>query len=190
MNLVFWWLLLVYSMRLGRTFGGVWGGRLAVALVACDPNLLGHASLATTDMLLVACMLVFVYHFYHCYRPDAGILRAAYSCLACCTVWALTAKASGAGVRSAGDARTRTMEPQAKAGTLHPASGQFRSAARSPTLWHATYQFRKDYIAIGFIGLVTLFVYCGSDWGTEPTFIKWTDGLPEGDLERGVMTPP
>ena len=27
-NLTFWWLLLVYAMRLGRTFGGAWAGRL------------------------------------------------------------------------------------------------------------------------------------------------------------------
>src|SRR5262245_38615233 len=64
-NLVFWWLLLAYAMRLGRTFGGAWGGRLAVALAACDPNLLGHASLATTDIAIVACLLVLVYHFWH-----------------------------------------------------------------------------------------------------------------------------
>ena len=49
--------MLLYAMRLGRTFGGAWGGRLAVALVACDPNLLGHAALATTDIALVACMI-------------------------------------------------------------------------------------------------------------------------------------
>jgi hypothetical protein len=55
-------------------------------------------------------------------------------------------------------------------------------------LWHATYQFRKDLVAIGAIGFATVFVYCGSDWGTEPTFIKWADGLPEGDLKH-VMTP-
>src|SRR5205085_1266502 len=74
-NLVFWWLLLAYAMRLGRTFGGAWGGRLAVALVACDPNLLGHAALATTDIALVACMMVLVYHFCHYYRPEAGWKR-------------------------------------------------------------------------------------------------------------------
>jgi hypothetical protein len=184
-NLVFWWLLLVYTMRLGRTFGGSWGGRLAVALVACDPNFLGHAALATTDIALVACMLVLVYHFYHCYRPDAGYARRVlvpgllYGL-------ALTAKASAL-----------AFGPQvmlvlalwnlAKAGALTPPEG---SSLRGKLVywWHATYQFRKDIIAIGFIGMATLFIYCGCDWGTEPTFIKWTDGLPEGDLKH-VMTP-
>jgi hypothetical protein len=185
MNLVFWWLLLVYSMRLGRTFGGAWGGRLAVAFVACDPNLLGHAALATTDIALVACMLVFIYHFYHCYQPDAGWRRRVlvpgllYGL-------ALTAKASAL-----------AFVPQvmlvlglwnlAKAGVLTPPAGS-SLRGKIAHLWHSTYQFRKDFIAIGLIGMATLFIYCGSDWGTEPTFIKWADGLPDGDLKR-VMTP-
>ncbi len=33
-----------------------------------------------------------------------------------------------------------------------------------------------------------VFAFCGCDWGTEPTFIKWADGLPEGDLKQ-VMVP-
>src|SRR5262245_45173829 len=64
-NLVFWWSLLGYAMRLGRTFGGPWAGRLAVALPACDPNLLGHASLATTDIAIVACVLMLIFHYWH-----------------------------------------------------------------------------------------------------------------------------
>src|SRR5262245_60128488 len=77
-NLVFWWLLLLYTMRLGRTFGGTWGGRIAVALVACDPNFLGHAALATTDIALVAGMLALIYHFHHGYQPGAGLVRRVF----------------------------------------------------------------------------------------------------------------
>src|SRR5947209_6991286 len=43
MNLVFWWLLLVYGMLVARTFGGDWAGRFAVVLIATEPSLLGHA---------------------------------------------------------------------------------------------------------------------------------------------------
>lgn len=184
-NLVFWWLLLGYTMRLGRTFGGVWGGRLAVALVACDPNLLGHASLATTDIALVACMLVLIYHFYHGYRPDAGFARRVLVPGVLYGV-ALTAKASAL-----------AFGPQAmlvlglwnlaRAGALTAPEGS-SPRAKLVHLWHATYQFRKDLLAIGLIGLAVLFGYCGCDWGTEPTFIKWADGLPEGSLKE-VMTP-
>lgn len=184
-NLTFWWLLLVYTMRLGRTFGGAWGGRLAVALVACDPNLLGHASLATTDIALVACMLVLVYHFHHGYQPGAG--------------WRRRVLVPGVlyGVALSAKASALAFGPQAmlvlglwnlaKAGTLAaPAGSSLRGKLLH--LWHATYQFRKDLVAIGLIGFVTLFAYCGCDWGTEPTFIKWADGLPDGDLKR-TMTP-
>jgi hypothetical protein len=184
-NLVYWWLVLVYTMRLGRTFGGAWGGRLAVALLACDPNLLGHAALATTDIPIVACMLVLIYHFYHCYRPDAPWKRRVLVPGVLYGV-ALTAKASAL-----------AFGPQAmlvlglwnlaKAGALTAPAG---SSLRGKLVywWHATYQFRKDLVAIGLIGLAVTFAYCGSDWGTEPTFIKWADGLPEGDL-KSVMTP-
>ncbi len=184
-NLIFWWLLLVYTMRLGRTFGGAWGGRLAVALVACDPNLLGHAALATTDIAIVACMMVLVYHFHHCYHPDAGWKRRV---LVPGVLYglALTAKASALAFGPQA-MLVLGLWTLAKTGVLTPPEG---SSLRGKIvyLWHATFQFRKDLFAIGLIGIGVLFAYCGSDWGTEPTFIKWADGLPEGDLKT-VMTP-
>jgi hypothetical protein len=184
-NLVFWWLLLVYTLLLGRTFGGIWGGRIAVALVACEPNLLAHAALATTDIALVACMMVLIYHFYHHYHPTASWRRRVvvpgllYGL-------ALSAKASAL-----------AFGPQAmvvlgvwnlaQAGVLtSPAGRSYCQKIRH--FWHATYQFRKDIIAIGLIGFVFLFAYCGCDWSTEPTFIKWANQLPDGPLKR-VMLP-
>ncbi len=53
----FVWILLWSAWRLGALYGGTWGGRLAVALVACEPILLGHASLATTDLAFTACLV-------------------------------------------------------------------------------------------------------------------------------------
>jgi hypothetical protein len=61
--LAFWWLLLVYGWLAGRELTGPWGGRLAVAWLACEPNLLAHASLATTDIAVSACLLALAYHF-------------------------------------------------------------------------------------------------------------------------------
>lgn len=184
-NLAFWWLLLAYAMRLGRAFGGAWGGRLAVALVACDPNLLGHAALATTDIALVAFMLVLVYHFYYCYRPGAS--------------WKRRVLVPGVlyGLAVLAKASALVFGPQAllvlgawnlaAAGALTPPAGA-GWRARVAHWWHATYQFRKDVVAIGCIGLAVVFGYCGCDWGTEPTFVKWADKLPEGTLKE-VMTP-
>lgn len=184
-NLVFWWLLLVYAMRLGHTFGGPWGGRIAVALVACDPNLLGHAALATTDIPIVAAMLVLIYHFHHCYRPDAG--------------WKRRVLVPGLlyGLALATKASALVFGPQAmlvlglwnlaKAGALPPPEGS-SLRGKFGHLWHATYQFRKDYIVIGAIGIATVFAYCGSDWRAEPALVRWADSLPEGDL-KGVAMP-
>ena len=69
-TLVFWWLLLIHGGLLARHLGGPWAGRLAVALLACEPTLLAHAGLATTDLCLAACLVALVYHF-HAHR-DAG----------------------------------------------------------------------------------------------------------------------
>ena len=63
-NLLFWWLLLFMVWRLGWQWGGPWGGRGAVAFVACEPNLLAHAGLATTDIALAACLLLFLDSFW------------------------------------------------------------------------------------------------------------------------------
>ena len=61
--LVFWWLLLFYGRLIGRQLAGPWGGRLAVAFLACEPLLLAHASLGGTDIAITACLTALVYHF-------------------------------------------------------------------------------------------------------------------------------
>jgi hypothetical protein len=182
-NLAFWWLLLAYAMRLGRTFGGAWGGRLAVTLIACEPNFLGHAALATTDIPLVACMLAFVYHTHH------GLGRG----------WARRVLVPGVlfGVATLAKASGMVFGVQAlvvlglchlaKTGALNPpAGGSWRG--RVAHLWHACYDLRKDVVQILLIGFVLVFAYTGSDWGTERTFVEWADGLPDGGL-KGVMQP-
>jgi hypothetical protein len=62
-NLIFLWVLLFYAMRLGHAIGGPWTGRWSAMLLGFEPNFLAHTSLATTDLGLAACLLVFVYYF-------------------------------------------------------------------------------------------------------------------------------
>jgi hypothetical protein len=62
-NLLFWWLLLGYGGYLGRQLAGRWGGWAAMALLACEPNLLAHAGLATTDLALTACLVALLAHY-------------------------------------------------------------------------------------------------------------------------------
>jgi len=183
MNLVFWWLLLVYALRLGRTFGGAWGGRLAVALTACDPNLLGHATLATTDIACVATLLVLVYHFWHGRGCGWG-RRVLVPGL--CYGLAIQAKASGL---------VFGLQAMAVLGLWHlGTSGALSSPAgtsaraRLAHLWHATYGLRRDLAVIGLIGLTAVFVYTGSDWTTEASFVRWAERLPEGGL-KSVLVP-
>jgi hypothetical protein len=183
-NLFWWCLLLVYAMRLGRTFGGPWGGRLALALVACDPNLLGHAALATTDIPSAACMLVLIYHFYHCYQPGASLARRV---VAPGVLYGLALLAKASALPFGPQAMlVIALWNLARAGALTAPEGS-SVRAKALHLWHATYQFRKDIILIGLIGMVVVFGYCGSDWAVEPSFIKWANGLPEGDLKRAMV---
>ena len=69
-TLVFWWLLLIYGYIVGRSVSGPWGGRFAVALLAFEPTLLANAALATTDIAIAACLLVFAVHFRANRRAD------------------------------------------------------------------------------------------------------------------------
>lgn len=182
-NLVFWWLLLIYAMRLGRTFGGVWGGRLAVALPASDPNLLAHATLATTDIAIVACVLMLVYHFWHG-QGRGGIRRVLVPGL--CYGLAIQAKASGL-IFGMEAMVVLGLWHLGQTGVLTPPANS-RLSAKIAHLWHATYPLRKDLAGIAFIGLVFVFTYTGCDWGTEPTFVKWAEQLADGNLKR-VMLP-
>ena len=182
-NLVFWWMLLIYAMRLGRTWGGSWGGRLAVGFVACEPNFLGHACLATTDIALVATMLALVYHFHH--GQGMGWVRRVFV-PGMLFGLAILAKASGMvfGVQAM---LVLGLCHLANAGALNAPAGS-SPVERVKHLWHATFALRKDLTWIGFIGFTFVFGYTGSDWGTEWTFIEWANKLPEGTL-RSTMVP-
>ena len=183
MTLVFWWLLLAYTMRLGRTFGGPWAGRVAVTLVGFDPNFLGHAALATTDIAVVACLLALFYHYWHGLGHTwprrvllPGILFGV----------AILAKASG---------MVFGVQAMIVLGVCHLyQTGAFTPPAGSTLrgklahIWHAGYAFRKDLACILLIGFTLVFAYTGSDWTTERTFVEWAAKLPDGPV-RSVMLP-
>lgn len=57
---LFWLSLLVLSAwRIGRIAAGPWGGRIAAGLIAADPTVLAHATLATTDVAVTAALTAF-----------------------------------------------------------------------------------------------------------------------------------
>lgn len=191
-NLVFWWLLLVYSFRLGRTFGGDWGGRLASALAATDPNLLGHASLATTDIACTATFLMLVFHYWHScgVRSAECEVRNGESVAGwkrrvllpgVCYALAIQAKVSGL---------VFGMEAMILMGIWRFAeSGRLTSAPGSSWkekfihFWHACYPLRRDIASATAIALSLVFVYTGTDWKPDSNFVKWADALPEGRVK-------
>jgi len=166
-NLVFWWLLLVYGWRIGQSLAGDWGGRLAVAALACEPNLLAHAALATTDVAVTACMLVFAHH----YRAGCGAgaqRRVVFPGL--CFGIALMAKASAL-----------VFAPLVMLACFF--AGERRRV--SPT-WSHVREFAVDSLRIILIGLAVMTVLCGCDWQPLPSFAAWARQLPDGATKTAM----
>lgn len=202
-GLVFWWLLLVYGWLAGRELAGAWGGRLAVAWLACEPNLLAHATLATTDIAIAATLVALIYHF-RVGRDRGWIARVGLPGL-----WlgaALLAKASGMVfgplclvVVELERLFQRQAETQATscAASDQPAVEMGRGMLGSRL--SATYkairgvldpqtmrQSKRDLMQIAALGFAVAFIYCGSDWRAEPSFVAWAQSLPAG-AGRDVM---
>jgi hypothetical protein len=183
MTLGFWWLLLVYARLAGRRLAGPWGGRLAVALIAVEPSLLAHATLATTDMAICACLVALAYHF------EAGRESAWGRRVGLPAFWfgaAVLAKASGLVF---GPLCLIVIEAQHRWSSQ---SANQAEPARNASGWRSLMSligwpfsatmrpFRRDLAQIMVGGLALVFVYCGSDWRTESTFVQWAQHLPKG----------
>ena len=169
--LVFWWLLLVYGGLAGRSLAGPLGGRLAAAWLACEPNLLAHASLATTDIAIGACLLGLVYHFGR-NRDTAWWRRVGVP-----GVWfaaTLLAKASGMVF-----------------GPLCLVAVEFYRTRLEQRRAAAEVDARRfggrDIVQIVAVGFVLAFFYCGCDWRPEPSFVKWAHKLPEGRTHEAMV---
>jgi hypothetical protein len=174
-TLLFWWLLLFYAWKTARLLAGKWGARLAVAFLACEPSLLAHASLATTDIAVSACVIAFVYHF-RAARELGWWRRVAWP-----GFWfgaATLAKASGMVFCSIAMVALEG-ERWVRAGFFDQiVSSDWRSRVRQ--LWPAFGAFRHDAFRIFIIGLFLTFLYCGSDWQAQASFVAWAARLPEG----------
>jgi hypothetical protein len=174
-TLIFWWLLLWYARLAGRALAGPWAGRLAVAVLACEPSLLAHASLATTDIAVTACLLALFYHF------RTGRDGSWWRRLGLPALWyglAILAKASAL-VYGPICLVVIEIERLARAGAFACPPGT-AWPRRLIHAWKQTQPGRRDLLRIGMGGLLLTFLYCGSDFKPEPTFIEWAHGLPEG----------
>jgi hypothetical protein len=197
-TLVFWWLLLVYARLAGRLLAGPWGGRLAVALLACEPSLLAHATLATTDIAVSACLLALAYHF-RTGRDAAWRWRVGVPAL-----WfaaAVLAKASGPvfGILCllVIEIEYRLTRPPAGGGAPQPRTVEpGRPTWAIPAIWATVRQalatvlgqpFRRDVFQIVAIGMALTFVYCGCDWKSHPDLVRWAHQLPQGQARDRMI---
>jgi hypothetical protein len=182
-TLVFWWLLLLYGRAAGRQLAGPWGGRLAVALLACEPSFLAHASLATTDIAVSACLVAFVYHF------RTGRTRGWGWRVGMPAAWfaaTVLAKASGllfGPLCLCAIELHRWLNDPGEEG--EPDRRGFLWFLPAPARLRA---FRRDCVQIGVLGIALVFLYCGSDWQAEPSFLQWAERLPEGAMRRSMVT--
>jgi hypothetical protein len=180
-NLPFWWLLLFYGLRWGRVLGGPWAGRLAAGLLAADPNLLAHASLATTDVALTATVLMAGYHWFT-NRGERWPRRVLLPGLLY-------------GVALATKASALAFVPLlwvvfglchlARAGLFPPRTGSLWDLVKA--VWAVTTRLRWDVVYAFWVGMVVLFAYCGCDWDPDPTFIKWAHQLPDGPMRSAFV---
>jgi len=172
-TLVFWWILLIYALRAGNMIGGTWGGRIAVALLACEPVLLGHAALATSDIAVATCLLVLAVEFRagrESRWPRRVVLPAVLYGLA------VLAKASALVF---GPLCLLSIEVR----RIWWAGKFPDNAAARESMRRSLFDVAK--IMIG--GLAVTFLYCGSDWTTERTFIEWAQTLPAGKFHDAML---
>jgi hypothetical protein len=181
-NLVFWWALLIYAMLAARCLAGWWAGRLAVALLACEPCLLGHTCLATTDLSVAACVLALVYHF-RIGREAAWPRRVGLPAL-----WltlATLAKASGPVLGlmalAAVELERRWVRARAVDGTGW--RDWLVALRRDP----GPFPFWRDVVQACAIATLLTFVYCGSDWEPLPDAVRWAHSLPDDATGRAAV---
>jgi hypothetical protein len=173
--LVFWWLLLAYAWRIGQLLAGSWGARLAVALLACEPSLLAHAGLATTDIAVAACLLAFVYHF-RTGRRGTWLWRIGIPAFWLAAT--ILAKASG---MLFGPICLVVLEIERHFREEKPHGSVWREFRIA---WRAC---RGDCLQILLGGMILVFLYCGSDWQQERSFTDWARQLPDNAWGRGMV---
>jgi hypothetical protein len=176
-TLPFWWLLLITAWVAARRLGGPWASGIAVGFLACEPNLLAHASLATTDIPVTAALLGLFTHF-SASRESRWFRRVGLTAL-----WfalAVLTKASGLAFAVLGMIAIEVGQGTAAATTQESCLG----SATPFGLRMRKLDWRV--LPISALGLALAFLYCGSDWEVSPSFVQWGHSLPEGP-GKGVV---
>jgi len=181
MNLVFWWLLLVYAFGLAQHLGGSWAGRLAVLLMACEPSLLAHAALATTDLSVTAALVALAYHFWigreRSWGWRVGLPALWFGLAALCKA---SGPVFGVLLLLTLEGFRRLLPRPVKATTMplgtmqaDPVQATARPSPEQPTFLH-------DAVQIVLLGTLLLFAYCRSDGQPQADALRWAENQPPG----------
>jgi hypothetical protein len=188
-TLAFWWLLLWYARQAARLLGGVWAGRFAVALIACEPTFLAHAGLATTDIAVTACLLALLYHF-RVGRESGWWRRVVLP-----GTWfgvALLCKASAL-VFAPLCMLAIELDYLGRRRILDPSEDEHKEPERSSwrkwlaSWWQRLRPLRRDGLQAGLLGMALVFLYCGCDWRVQSSFVAWAHKLPAGQAHEMMV---
>lgn len=179
-TVLFFAMLLTYGWLIGRQLGGVWGGRLAVAWLACEPNLLAHASLVTADVPMAACFVAFLFHFQRGRESSRWKTRVGWPAL-----WASIAVLMKLSAIIFGPLCVVAIEIER---LLRSGALQFSAKRPQPDsvrgwiryVWDQSQALRWDYGQVCLIATMLVFVGAGSDWKPEDDFVRWAHELPAG----------
>jgi hypothetical protein len=168
-TVIFWWLLLVTAARLALHVAGPLAAAIAVAWIAVEPSLLAHGALATTDIAVTAMLMGFA------------------------ASW-LTRAPAGDGHHTRRVGRTHWLLPgvwfglailaKASAIVFAPAIAVALEWSRRDRHWP---RFMSRAARAGGVALVFAFLYCGSDWRTEDSFVAWARALPPGSAATAMV---
>ncbi|MBX7102688.1 MAG: hypothetical protein K1X57_01310 [Gemmataceae bacterium] len=165
-NLVFWWLLLWSAMRFARDLGGDWAGRLAVAALACEPNLLAHAALATTDIAIAATLSTFLV----AYRRGHGLDYR----------WRVVVPGILFGIALLAKASALAFGPILMFAV--------EITQHSEEKWcDRIRRFLLNLIQIGMIGLLVAIVGCGSDFEPSGWFVTWAKSQADSGWKPALV---
>jgi len=164
--LPFLWLLLAYAFLLGRRLGGPWGGRLAAALLALEPTVLGHAALLAVDLSLAAALLALTYHYREMRRADPGRGRLRWP-----VVWLAVALLCKVSAVVFGPLCLLAVEAERLARRLLVERGGWRALAEPV----------RPLMAVGFLGVVLAALY-PHVWVPSEGVLRRAGRLPEGKV--------
>ena len=170
--LVFWWNLLAQCFRLGNQVAGPWCGFWVLATVALEPNLMGHAALATTDIAVTGCMIATMVEYL---RFQQAPCRLQWWKTAIWWGLALFAKASAL-----------VFVPILILSTELPGLYALWRAG-GQAFWPAVRTKCKLWVGMGATAMGLVFLMVGTDFERERTFVEWAHSLGAGTF-GGTMS--